>query len=299
MKQIRTLFQQQKSVAPLKLSDTKLEENPKPWIPPEHDTSEEKPLIDPAMVEAAVAQASMAPSASNQRSDATTDNITNEGLNASHEIRPEVTEPVPLDETGDTTDDNVANDTVEAHEGKRPPEEEAAYREGLEAGLATATEQIQDMQRSLRASVQELNEIGSELTARYRAEAVELATVIAKAVIGAELTTNPDAILTIIKRAVEAVPEGCAVTIKCHPDDFELIESEVPNLEMVRGHPVEVRSGTDSDIERGGCIVRFESGTVDAQASASVEAIRESIEAHLAGRSPSEKPEVPRETDSK
>ncbi|HIA03135.1 MAG TPA: hypothetical protein EYN66_14720 [Myxococcales bacterium] len=161
---------------------------------------------------------------------------------------------------------------------------EEAFQRGRDEAIAEVDAEIESMRSEFASAVRNVQELSTQLTSRYCSEAVELAASIAKAVVGEELKISPDVMVKIVQRALDEVPESGNLVIRCHPDDLAVMHAHIPELTQHRGAPVSVRAAVGSNVERGGCIIQFEEGAVDAQPSVSVEVMKEAVEASLAGR---------------
>lgn len=89
---------------------------------------------------------------------------------------------------------------------------------------------------------------------------LELATSLARQVLGHELIVNPNAILPVIRESIGVlIADSKVVLVRLHPADFEVVEpvlrQEFPALE--------VKMLPDSHILRGGCIVESGGTVVD------------------------------------
>ena len=78
------------------------------------------------------------------------------------------------------------------------------------------------------------------------------------------------------------------VELRCHPDDQEAMAALVPEAlrhcgYSKQGEPVSIRVAQSREIERGGCILDFEEGSVDAQPSAALEVVIAAIHETLGG----------------
>jgi flagellar biosynthesis/type III secretory pathway protein FliH len=161
---------------------------------------------------------------------------------------------------------------------------EAAFQRGHDAATDELNAEINSLRGEFAGSLCSLQELSAQLSSRYCSEAVELAAVIAKAVVGRELKISPETMVKIVQDALSEVPESAEIVIRCHPEDLELMQAQVPNLTQRHGAPVSIRTATGQEVERGGCVIQFEEGAVDAQPSVSVDVLKEAVEASLAGR---------------
>ena len=88
----------------------------------------------------------------------------------------------------------------------------------------------------------------------------DLALSIARAVVGRELALAADPGADALARALALAPDGCAVTVRLHPQDAEAL-GDLPELGAGR----ELVVVSDPAVEPGGCVAESAGRTVDAQ----------------------------------
>ena len=123
----------------------------------------------------------------------------------------------------------------------------------------------------------------SNVYERCRAEAVELALVLAHALVGECTMREPQALEHVMWKAIENVPASDEAVLRCHPDDLDIIASHLPTVTARRGDLLEIKVVASPAIERGGVVIDFSGGSVDGQPSTSLDVLREAIVAALAG----------------
>ena len=139
------------------------------------------------------------------------------------------------------------------------------YRDGLvaleafkQSFAAQTTAQIGHLLHRLDA---ELGAMESEMAAALANAAVALARQVLKS----ELLANPAVVSSVAAQAVQAVLLSARnITVRVHPLDLPLVQQGAAEALAARG----ARAVADASIERGGCIVQTDVGTVDARISA-------------------------------
>ena len=98
------------------------------------------------------------------------------------------------------------------------------------------------------------------------AEAIaRVATEIARQVVRDELHADPPRIARVAREAVNAVLMSARhIVVQVHPEDLSLVEQGAAEVIAARG----ARVVADAGIERGGCRVLSDVGTIDARISA-------------------------------
>lgn len=153
----------------------------------------------------------------------------------------------------------------EAHREGMKQGKEDGYREGL----AQFTAMMEEAKKLI-------NQIITERQKVLEAAEPELASLsidIAKKIIGAEIETNPEVTMNVVKEAVSKMKSREQVTIKVHPDDLEHVQENrdvfMAIIEGIRELTIE----TDNRVDRGGCLIETNLGNTDARISTQIGAI--------------------------
>lgn len=113
-----------------------------------------------------------------------------------------------------------------------------------------------------------------QLLADTEKDVVELALKMAAKIIGRDLERDPELVLEIAANAIEVVRGSKAMVLKVHPDDGKLLREKRPRLMELIGRAVDIAIRDDDEIERGGCIIQTEFGTIDGQIRTQFEMLR-------------------------
>jgi len=156
--------------------------------------------------------------------------------------------------------------------------EAQARRAGFEEGQAAARRSLEGpLKEALERSARTLAELaGLRRLLRQEAEQdlVRLAVAIARRILRRELSTDPQAILGLVKAAFERLDTREVLRIRVHPEDARTLEGCFADL----GVPQRIEVVADRRLERGALLVESERGELDA----SVETQLEEIERGLA-----------------
>ncbi len=177
---------------------------------------------------------------------------------------------------------------VLAQARKRAEEiESKAYDEGFAQGRLDGEElgkkQFEAMARRLEKLIEKIGLEGNRILPKYEAQMVELSLAMARHIIGEEVKTGPEAVLSCIRSAMEKVIEGSRVHIHLNPDDMQLIEGKIEkHIRPAGGHQVDMVS--DASIDKGGCLIETEFGLVDATMDSRWRAIEKEMRKTLSER---------------
>ena len=146
-----------------------------------------------------------------------------------------------------------------------------AHTEGRERGLAAVTELLV----SARA-------IASRGEKSAQAALSTLAVRIAEKILGRQLSLAPEAIVDVVRSALDHVGDPRDIEIRVCPEDLHALEQGRPRLVERLKEARSIALKSDHRIPRGGCVIETELGVVDARLSTQLEA----IERALRGESP-------------
>jgi flagellar assembly protein FliH len=146
---------------------------------------------------------------------------------------------------------------------------QAGYQEGYRDGLVA----LENFKRSVLqqnaaqfgALLQQFDEQLDGLEFDMARALTRVAVSIAQQVVRDELRTQPDRIARVAQEAVEAVLMSARhIVVQVNPQDQALVEGGAAEVIAARG----ARLVSDASIERGGCRVLSDVGTIDARIGA-------------------------------
>lgn len=104
-----------------------------------------------------------------------------------------------------------------------------------------------------------------QVLAAAQNDILELACQVAERIIGKDLEREPDVIVNIVGTAIESLRRTKSMVIKVNPRDGAVLREKVPKLMELVGKNMDLTIKDDRDVEPGGCVLKTEFGTVDAQ----------------------------------
>ncbi len=130
-------------------------------------------------------------------------------------------------------------------------------QQGIEQGLIEAKGLIE----RLEELVKQIENPTAIIDTQVEASLLALSTNLAKAVIGSEIKTHPEHILTVMRQGIDALPiKKQDVTIRLNPNDVELVEQAYSAAQLER-NKWEIES--DPTLTQGDCIVGSLKSEVD------------------------------------
>jgi len=137
-------------------------------------------------------------------------------------------------------------------------------------------------QRLARA-IADLRRSGERLAEQATADALEMALLIARRIIEAELSTGPATLTGLVRSAIGRLGESRKIQVRLCPADAEAVQAADGADEALAGMTlarVEIRA--DATLSPGDCIIDGEHGTVDGRLSTRLDEVRRTLSRALA-----------------
>lgn len=139
------------------------------------------------------------------------------------------------------------------------------YAEGKQQGYAEQTEEIL-----------KLKQLKEEFYTQAEPEVIRLTMAIAEKVVDQLVQEHREAIVSVVKQALEK-SLGDKIIVRINPEDWKRLKTEDIHFGDFLDRTKQVHFKEDPAIQRGGCIVETEVGTIDAQLETQLKAIRKAL----------------------
>ena len=149
--------------------------------------------------------------------------------------------------------------------------------DSVDPAQSLAIEDLRAAGEALRAACQELEATTQRRLAAVEAQILDLAFQIAERVVGAELDTRPERVVDNVRQALARLAASDA-TVRLNPADMPVVQQALLELQAERNVGDMLSFEEDSRVERGGCIVVSENGSVDARPSTKFDQLRSMAE---------------------
>lgn len=157
-------------------------------------------------------------------------------------------------------------------EGREKQKEEIA--KGVKEGIQT---ELQTTSETLRKLLEGMERARFELAENWERHVLKLAAKMAERVIRQELKQTPQIETNWIRESLQLCSGENAVTLFIHPDDAELLNDALEELQMRFRHLGKIEIRQDAALTRGDCIVETEHGQIDTSVEAQLERIVEEL----------------------
>ena len=174
-----------------------------------------------------------------------------------------------------------------ARSSERTPEdiEREAHARGFEAGEKAGTESVSReaaaLLDGLRCAVDGVRVLGEQIAREAEPQVVELAVAIARRIVMEELSACPERIALIVKEAIRRIERAGPVTIKVHPDLYNLLAGMKSELAESR---TEILFDIDPSVSPSGPVVVGTTEEVLTDVDDQIRTIVDEIRSARAGR---------------
>lgn len=161
--------------------------------------------------------------------------------------------------------DKAKSKSVQIREEARKLGYDEGHAEGFQKGEKAAREEFAPLLQTLQDLVQELSKLRGKMYPKVEREMIEMVVGLAKKVIHNELAIREDRIQEMIRLAVQSVLDKETMVIKINPADQGYAESFRPELHQMFSEIKNITFEASPAMERGGCVIETNFGTVDAR----------------------------------
>lgn len=161
---------------------------------------------------------------------------------------------------------------------------EAGYQQGHAAARAATDRELSTLIKNLQRALGEINRRQAELYRRVEEESVRLALAVARKIVFQELKIDPEIVVKVMRKAIEAVDDAHRLAVHMHPEDAALVRSleEEGTLTLSAGGE-KIRIEANDGISRGGCRIYSGAAELDATVESRLQVIESAFNALLPG----------------
>lgn len=120
-----------------------------------------------------------------------------------------------------------------------------------------------DASEALAAAIQGLRLASARLAEQARSDALEIAFVIARRILEAELKASPEPLFALVRSAVRRLGEARQIRVRLCPADAAVIEEALAKEELPDLAVVQTQVVADASLSPGDCVVESALGSVD------------------------------------
>ena len=155
--------------------------------------------------------------------------------------------------------------------------EQRGYRIGEAAGTAsamnTAAEQVTPVLASLAGMIDQLSKLRPQVRREAEGGTVDLAMAVARRILHRELSIDPEALLGLVRSAVERLNARETHKLRISPADFTVVTAQRSRLNLPDG----VQIVADSTLVPGSAVFETARGEVDASVQTQLDEIHRGL----------------------
>jgi len=153
----------------------------------------------------------------------------------------------------------------------------AGEKQGRETAEAKFKTELDGIKNQTSAYFKKLEATKDEMFHGLDRVLLEFCIELTKKIIAAEVSTNEDMILSVIKKSLAMIAERDNIIIRVSPQDLEITSHRKDFWSSVTERLENVKFEADSRIEKGGCIIESNSGMVDARLGVQIDEVAELV----------------------
>ncbi|GAA0853643.1 flagellar assembly protein FliH [Aliiglaciecola litoralis] len=135
------------------------------------------------------------------------------------------------------------------------------YEEGHQQGLAAGEDELKALLEHWQGLIDQLQQPVHIVEEQLKSELVKLSVSLARAVIRADVQTNPQILLNALNAGLKILPiQEASYHIHMHPEDIDIIKQHFSEEHIEKHHWVFVEN---PDMSRGGCDISTQNNAVD------------------------------------
>lgn len=142
--------------------------------------------------------------------------------------------------------------------------EKDAYESGRQKAFEDSKQKLEPVLEIFQQKINEIVEFKKDLFVKSENEILELAISLANRVICHEVRIHKDIVLGVIRAATKKILGRKQITIRINPEDMEYVLQNKPKFKDEFKDIQQVSFKEDASINKGGCIIDTEYGSISA-----------------------------------
>lgn len=143
------------------------------------------------------------------------------------------------------------------------------FRDGEAAGFQRAAANLEPLMDRLARTVEEIAALRTRIRREAEADLVKLALAIARRILYREVHSDPEALLGLVKAALDKLDAREVQRLRLHPQDAAVVEGRLKRDRL----PAHFEVTPDAGLERGAAVFETARGTFDASMETQLEEI--------------------------
>ncbi|WP_076410925.1 flagellar assembly protein FliH [Shewanella sp. UCD-KL12] len=155
---------------------------------------------------------------------------------------------------------------------------EEGLKQGIEQGHAEGLEQAAQMISRFESLIAQFEKPLELLDTEIEKELVALTMMLARTVIGHEIKTHPEHILSALRQGVDSLPiKEQGITIRLHPDDHQLVQQLYTAEQLEKSRWL---LEADPSLTAGDCVIHSQRSSVDMRLEQRINSVFDEMNHH-------------------
>ena len=151
---------------------------------------------------------------------------------------------------------------------------ESAVKEGYQAGMEQASEELQQIRETFAAFMNAKQEVYEQIAP----DILEISVDIAQKIIKKEVSEYPQVLVNNIVDVLKSLSKDeNKIALRVNPVQVDVVKQQVPEILTIAGLDARVSVLADEEVSEGGCLVTTSNGVVDATVETQLSVICEAL----------------------
>lgn len=151
---------------------------------------------------------------------------------------------------------------------------ESAVKEGYQAGMEQASEELQQIRETFAAFMNAKQEVYEQIAP----DILEISVDIAQKIIKKEVSEDPQVLVNNIVDVLKSLSKDeNKIALRVNPVQVDVVKQQVPEILTIAGSDARVSVLADEEVSEGGCLVTTSNGVVDATVETQLSVICEAL----------------------
>lgn len=151
---------------------------------------------------------------------------------------------------------------------------ESAVKEGYQAGMEQASEELQQIRETFAAFMNAKQEVYEQIAP----DILEISVDIAQKIIKKEVSEDPQVLVNNIVDVLKSLAKDeNKIALRVNPVQVDVVKQQVPEILTIAGLDARVSVLADEEVSEGGCLVTTSNGVVDATVETQLSVICEAL----------------------
>ena len=156
---------------------------------------------------------------------------------------------------------------------------EQGFKQGEEAARQALTAQLSPVLSAFQQATTEIAHVRATVLQQAEEDIITLAFQLARKIIQYEALEHREVLAATLTHALQHVVAQDQIVVRVHPDDCHHAMEITEALGHTRGDSHMLTVQSDTSIDRGGCLLDFSLGTIDARIEAQFEELEQRFQA--------------------